>query len=188
MGNKLKRSTIVSNTFNVDLGLEIGKAENLNDENLTYMKLKIGKGKEESMALRSIVENGTGKTLNDCDHYVSIKIPKNVNADELKETIEGLTEEGLIEEIDGKGDEKWLMISLKKYNDSAETVASEDFEKMQKDIDDFFANAKAHSYIEISVRTPRNFVEAEKIARDQNELENESILENWPSFMNFLKD
>jgi len=97
----------MSNNLTLDVGLEVGKADGLNDADLSYLKLKLGKGKEESLAIKAIVEAGTGKTLLDNEHYLSMRVPANANTDELKETIEGLTDEGLLEEIDGKNGEKW---------------------------------------------------------------------------------
>jgi hypothetical protein len=177
----------MSNKISIDLGLEIGNTDSQNDADLSYIKFKMGKGAEESMVLKQIIESGTGRTLKDDDHYVCVRVPADTDTTELKDVIEGLTAEDLIEEVEGQGGMKWLMVSLKKYNDESETV--EDYEKMQKDITNFFNDVKAHSFVEFAVKTPHNFTAAKKIAEELNEKTTEEVnTEKFPSFMSFLND
>ena len=62
----------MSNNVVLDFGVDIGNDKTEN----TYMKLRMGRGKQEAATLRQEVEAGSGVTLDDSKHYLSINIPE----------------------------------------------------------------------------------------------------------------
>jgi len=158
----------MSNNISMDFGFDMGDVDNMNDANNTFFKLKLGKGTEDAMALKQVVEEGTGKTLSDEDHYISIKVPEGANLEELKEMVDGFSggDEGLVEEIAGKDGYKWLMVSLKKVNDGQEMG---DIKQLEEELSKFFDTVKSNAFLEMFVKTSHHFSEAQKVAEQNNE-------------------
>jgi len=158
----------MSNNICLDYGFDMGDVDATNDANNTFFKLKLGKGTEDAMALKQVVEEGTGKTLSDEDHYISIKVPEGANLEELKEMVDGFSggDEGLVEEIAGKDGYKWLMVSLKKVNDGQEMG---DIKQLEEELSKFFDTVKSNAFLEMFVKTSHHFSEAQKVAEQNNE-------------------
>jgi len=158
----------MSNNICLDYGFDMGDVDATNDANNTFFKLKLGKGTEDAMALKQVVEEGTGKTLSDEDHYISIKVPEGANLDELKEMVDGFSggDEGLVEEVAGKDGYKWLMVSLKKVNEGQEMG---DINELETEISKFFDTVKSNAFLEMFVKSSRHFSDAQKVAEQNNE-------------------
>jgi len=174
-----------SNSLALDFGVDVGNVNISDDANNTYFKFKAGKSDADAMALKSVVENGTGRTLNNEDHYVSIKIPANADCSELKEMVEGMTDEGLVEEVEGKDGYKWLMVSLKKTNESQGMVG--DLAEMEAELKEFFDGVDSGAFLEYFMKTSHHFSDAVKIAENNNEKDADSGTE-WPSLSTFMND
>jgi len=178
----------MSNKVVLDFGFDIGKVNVCDDANNSYLKLKIGKGTEDAMALKSVVEEGTGRTLLPEDHYVSIKVPEKANLDELKEMVEGMAggEEPLIEEVAGKDGYKWLLISLKKAN--AEQQFG-DINMLEQELSNFFEGVTANAFIEMYLKSSHHFTEATTVAQQNNEKDcTEGNNQVFPSIVTMGKD
>lgn len=158
----------MSHNISMDFGFDMGDVDNMNDANNTFFKLKMGKGPEDAMALKQVVEDGTGKTLSDSDHYISIKVPEGADLEELKEMVNGFSggDEELVEEVAGKDGYKWLMVSLKKVNDGQEMG---DINELEQEISKFFDTVTSNAFLEFFVKSSHHFSEAQKIAEQNNE-------------------
>lgn len=158
----------MSNNISMDFGFDMGDVDNMNDANNTFFKLKLGKGAEDAMALKQIVEAGTGRTLSDSDHYISIKVPESANLEELKEMVDGFAggDEGLVEEVAGKDGYKWLMVSLKKVNEGQEMG---DINQLEEELAKFFDTVKSNAFLEMFVKSSHHFSEAMTVAEQNNE-------------------
>lgn len=173
----------MSNRASLDFGFDIGNVNLADDANNTYMKVKIGKSEADAKALKSIVEAGTGRTLNDEDHYVSFKVPAGANITELKEMVEGMTAEGLVEEVAGVDGFKWLMVSLKKANEEQEMG---DIKELEAGLKEFFEGVTANAFLEKYIKTSHHFTEARAIAEKNNEKDAIARPEDLVSFSVFL--
>jgi len=158
----------MSHNISMDFGFDMGDVDNMNDANNTYFKLKMGKGPEDAMAVKQVVEDGTGKTLSDSDHYISIKVPEGADLEELKEMVNGFSggDEELVEEVAGKDGYKWLMVSLKKVNEGQEMG---DINELEQEISKFFDTVTSNAFLEFFVKSSHHFSEAQKLAEQNNE-------------------
>lgn len=177
----------MSHNVSLDIGFDMGDVDSSNDANNTYVKLKAGKGAEDAMALKQVVESGTGRTLNDEDHYISIKVPEGADMEELKEMVNGFSggDEELVEEVAGSDGYKWLMVSLKKANEGAEMG---DIAEVEQELSSFFETVQNNAFLELFLKSSHHFSEAKTIAEQNNEREAETPTgEDLPSVHVFGK-
>lgn len=165
-----------------DIGIEIGN----NIEENSYVKLKIGKGAEEVMALKQIVEAGIGQKLDDSQHSLLLWLPNEYDTDALTEMVEG--EGNLKTNVIQGGEGKWVVTNL------AECEYIGKVPNLEGEINNFFTKVNSNAYFELSIRSGKTFYDAKARAVETGEknadgyTDKEGHLDTFASPLVFLEN
>lgn len=165
----------------LDLGMTVGKVDLQN----TCLKVKLGKGSEEAKALNKIVEEGTGKALDESKHQMSFRIEKDADPSQLLEMLEGMCENTVITQVDGATGGKWITVNLTEVAGDSLPVGD-----LEAQLDQFFADCPQDSYLEFGFNSSKTFNDALAVAKEQNEGADEVQPPSetaLPSFVTFME-
>lgn len=154
----------MSNNVVLDFGVDIGNDKTEN----TYMKLRMGRGKQEVATLRQEVEAGSGVTLDDSKHYVSFNFPETADTATMIEMIDGMTPgQGSITENSTGKSGKWVMCSITDAIGDGEEAGM--LTSVDAGITEFFSQVESNAFVEFGIRSAHSFEQALEVAKANNE-------------------
>ena len=176
----------MSKNISLDIGFDMGNCNVADDANNSYIKWKAGRCEADALAMKSVVETATGRTLNVDDHYLSIKVNKDCDFSFFKAALGAShpTNADIVEEIEGTDGYKWLMISLTKgLSEKRFKIFGTDIET----INSFFEGVTGSAFAEMFLKSSHKISECTEIAKANNE-HLDAEIENWPSYTTMCKD
>ena len=132
--------------------------------------------------MKSIVETATGVKLNNDDHYVSIKIPKDCDLTEFKKQLINASpqqETLCMDEIEGTDGHKWLMFSLTKGLEG-KTHFETETDKMIAQYKKFFEKVNGDTFMELYLKSSHSFTDCNEAAKEDLKKQNSCDID-YPS-------